>query len=86
MPVASGLARNAAACPTSAAVIASGSGEFALVYSIIFSMKPMALAAREASGPAEMMFTRWPHLRPASKARVRASLSRAALAEDMPPP
>src|SRR5437868_9875035 len=46
----------------------------------------MALAAREASGPAEIVFTRTPYLRPASNARVRVSLSSAALADDIPPP
>ena len=46
----------------------------------------MALAAREAQGPAEITFTRNPHLRPASKASTRASLYSAALAEAMPPP
>jgi hypothetical protein len=49
-------------------------------------MKPMADAARDAKGPALMTFTRWPHLRPASKASTRVSLSSAALAVDMPPP
>src|SRR5881394_3946968 len=49
-------------------------------------MNPIALAAREASGPAEMVLTRIPYLRPASNARVRVSLSSAALAEDIPPP
>src|SRR5260370_37707655 len=48
--------------------------------------RPMALAARDASGPALMQFTRWPHLRPASHASTRVSLSSAALALDMPPP
>src|SRR5690242_3595108 len=46
----------------------------------------MALAARDASGPAEIVFTRRPYLRPASYARVLVSLSRAALADDIPPP
>jgi len=46
----------------------------------------MALAAREASGPAEIVFTRTPYWRPASKASVRVSLSSAALAYDIPPP
>ena len=36
--------------------------------------------------PAEMAFTLTPQRRPASKASVRVSASRAALAEDMPPP
>ena len=49
-------------------------------------MMPIALAAREASAPAEIVFTRWPHLRPASKASMRVSLSSAAFADDMPPP
>ena len=48
--------------------------------------RPMALAAREASGPAEMVFTRTPNRRPASNARVRVSDSSAALADDIPPP
>jgi hypothetical protein len=52
--------------PTSAAVTASGSGAVRLQYSIIFSMMPMAEAAREAQGPAEITFTRWPQRRPAS--------------------
>src|ERR1019366_2339938 len=47
---------------------------------------PMALAARDANGPALMQLTRCPHLRPASHARTRVSLSRAAFALDMPPP
>ena len=50
------------------------------------SMKPMALAARLPSGPAEMVFTRTPHLRPASYASTRVSDSSAAFAELMPPP
>ena len=49
-------------------------------------MNPIALAAREASGPALMQLTRWPYLRPASNARTRVSLSSAAFAELMPPP
>ena len=49
-------------------------------------MIPIALAARDAYGPAEMVFTRTPHLRPASKASVRVSLSSAAFALDIPPP
>ena len=49
-------------------------------------MKPIALAAREAYGPALIVLTRRPYLRPASKASVRVSLSSAAFAEDMPPP
>src|SRR5579872_1044050 len=47
---------------------------------------PIALAAREAKGPALMQLTRWPHLRPTSQARTRVSLSSAALALDIPPP
>jgi hypothetical protein len=86
MPVPRGLARKAAVAPTSLASSASGSGEFVLQYSIISPMKPMALAAREASGPALMQFTRWPQRRPASNARTRVSLSSAAFAELMPPP
>jgi len=39
-----------------------------------------------ASGPAEMVFTRWPQRRPTSMASVRVSDSSAALADDMPPP
>jgi hypothetical protein len=50
------------------------------------SMKPMAFAAREPRGPAEMVLTRTPYLRPASYASTRVSLSRAALALLMPPP
>ena len=46
----------------------------------------MALAALDASGPAEMVLTRMPCLRPASYASTRVSLSNAALADDMPPP
>ena len=72
--------------PTSSASIGRGRGELAVVYSIIVSMKPMALAAREAHGPAEMVLTRTPQRRPASKASVRVSASSAALADDMPPP
>src|SRR5258708_30040094 len=48
--------------------------------------RPIALAARDASGPALMQLTRCPHLRPASHASTRVSLSRAAFALDMPPP
>src|SRR2546422_2608437 len=53
---ASGLARKAAACPTSFASMARGRGELAVVYAIICSMNPMALAARDAQGPAEIAF------------------------------
>src|SRR3954462_12204083 len=49
-------------------------------------MVPIALAARDASGPAEMVLTRMPHLRPASNASGRVSLSSAPWADDMPPP
>ena|SRR5678815_3810067 len=50
------------------------------------SMIPIALAARDAYGPAEIVLMRTPYLLPASYARVRVSLSRAALADDIPPP
>jgi hypothetical protein len=50
------------------------------------SMKPIALAALDPRGPAEIVLTRTPYLRPASKARTLVSLSRAALALLMPPP
>ena len=70
----------------STAVSFSVSGAFAATYSTIFSMMPIALAARDASGPAEIVFTRQPNLRPASNASVRVSLSSAAFADDMPPP
>src|SRR5688572_30685893 len=86
MAPARGLARNAAVCPTSSAWIGRGSGELALVYAIIVSMNPIADAAREAQGPAEIALIRTPQRRPASKARVRVSASSAALAEDIPPP
>lgn len=43
-------------------------------------------AAREPSGPAEMVLTRTPNLRPASNASTRVSDSSAAFAELMPPP
>ncbi len=46
----------------------------------------MALAARDLSGPAEMVLTRMPYFWPASHASVRVSLSSCDLAEDMPPP
>jgi hypothetical protein len=49
-------------------------------------MIPIALAAREASGPAEIVLTRTPNRRPASKASTRVSLSSAAFADDIPPP
>ena len=49
-------------------------------------MIPIALAAREAYGPAEIVFTRRPSLRPASYASTRVSLSSAAFADDIPPP
>src|SRR6185437_8118008 len=86
IPLASGEQRKAAARPTSSARSLSVSGAFAETYSTIFSMMPIALAAREASGPAEMVLTRQPNIRPASNARVRVSLSSAAFADDMPPP
>ena len=86
MPLASGLARKAAVVPTSRAVSSSFSGVFCAQYATLRSMMPMALAARDASGPAEMVLTRSPHRRPASKASTRVSLSSAALADDMPPP
>ena len=72
--------------PTSAASMGRGSGELAAAYLIIVSMKPMADAAREAQGPAEIALTRTPQRRPASNARVRVSASSAALADDIPPP
>src|SRR5919112_673513 len=83
---ASGLQRNAAVLPTSLESIGRGSGELLAVYLIMVSMNPIALAARDAHGPAEIAFTRTPHRRPASKASVRVSASSAALADDMPPP
>src|SRR5712672_2346053 len=86
MPAPSGLDRNAAAFPTSSACSGSVSGEFTAQYATIFSMMPIALAARDANGPAEMALTRTPYLRPASNASTLVSLSRAAFAEDMPPP
>src|SRR3954468_4467992 len=86
MPDASGDARKAAVLPTSVAVSFSVSGAFSETYSIILPMMPIALAARDAYGPAEIVFTRTPQLRPASYASVRVSLSSAALADDMPPP
>ena len=49
-------------------------------------MKPMALAALEPNGPALMVFTRMPHFLPASNANTLVSDSKAALAEDIPPP
>src|SRR2546423_15720631 len=49
-------------------------------------MNPIALAARDAYGPALMVFTRTPYFRPASNASVRVSLSSAAFADDIPPP
>src|SRR6185312_12379471 len=52
MPLAIGEHRNAAARPTSSAVNFSVIGAFAETYSTIFSMMPIALAARDASGPA----------------------------------
>ena len=55
-------------------------------HEIILSMKPMALAARDPRGPAEMELTRMLYLRPASYASTRVSLSSAALALLMPPP
>ena len=50
------------------------------------SMKPIAFAALDPNGPAEMVFTRMPHFLPASYARTWVSDSSAAFAEDMPPP
>src|ERR1051325_10450961 len=84
MPAARGERRKAAVWPTSAAVSSRASGELARVYSIIRWISPMALAAREASGPAEMVLTRTPNRRPASKASVRVSDSSAA--PGRPPP
>ena len=55
-------------------------------YSTIALMMPIALAARDAYGPALIVFTRNPCRRPASYASVRVSLSSAALADDIPPP
>src|ERR1041385_4899908 len=86
MPAARGDRRKAAVWPTSAAVSSRASGEVARVYSIMRWMSPIALAAREASGPAEMGLTRTPNRRPASKASVRVSDSSAAFADDIPPP
>src|SRR3954451_9851627 len=86
MPEASGLQRKAAVLPTSVAVTASGRGAVRLQYSIIRSMMPMAEAAREAQGPAEVTFTRCPQRRPAPEASTRVSLSSAASADDIPPP
>jgi hypothetical protein len=86
MPLARGLARKAAAVPTSSAVRGAVRGEFVAQYSTIFSMMPIALAARDANGPAEIVFTLTPYFLPASNARVLVSLSSAAFADDMPPP
>src|SRR3954462_887099 len=86
MARASGLERNAAVLPTSVASICRGKGELAAVYLIMVSINPIAVAAREAHGPAEMAFTRTAQRRPASNARVRVSASSAALADDIPPP
>jgi enoyl-[acyl-carrier protein] reductase I len=57
----------------------------ASAYSLV-SMIPIALAARDAYGPADTVFTRIPHFRPASNASRRVSLSSAAFALDIPPP
>src|SRR6185437_6904250 len=86
MPLARGLQRKVAAAATSAGTSGCVRGALVETYSTILPMMPMALAAREAHGPAEMQFRRTPYLRPASYARTRVSLSRAALADDMPPP
>src|SRR5687768_17466364 len=86
IPPARGLDRNAATLPTSPAVSGSVSGEFRAQYSTILSMMPIALAARDAHGPAEIALMRTPYLRPASNARTLVSLSSAALADDIPPP
>ena len=85
-PDARGELRNAAAFPTSDARSLSVSGAFRDTYSIILPMIPIALAARDAYGPADIVLTRLPQARPASKASVRVSLSSAALADDIPPP
>jgi hypothetical protein len=55
-------------------------------YFTMSSMIPMALAARDANGPALIVLTRTPKRRPASYASVRVSLSSAAFADDIPPP
>ena len=44
----------------------------------------MAIAAREARGPAEIVLMRMPYLRPASQASTLVSDSSWALADDMP--
>ena len=86
MPLASDEARKAAVVPTSSAVSATGIGVLRAQYFTICSIIPMALAARDANGPALMVFTRTPHFRPASYDSVRVSDSSAAFADDMPPP
>src|ERR1035437_9782154 len=84
MPLARDDERNAAAVPTSAAVSASGSGEFVAQYSTIALMMPIALAARDAYGPALIVFTRNPCRRPAPSASVRLLPSKRA--PPAPPP
>eukprot|EP00281_Chroomonas_sp_CCMP1168_P015899 CAMPEP_0206216138 /NCGR_PEP_ID=MMETSP0047_2-20121206/2563_1 /ASSEMBLY_ACC=CAM_ASM_000192 /TAXON_ID=195065 /ORGANISM="Chroomonas mesostigmatica_cf, Strain CCMP1168" /LENGTH=196 /DNA_ID=CAMNT_0053638469 /DNA_START=156 /DNA_END=742 /DNA_ORIENTATION=+ len=93
IPAPSGEQRARAAPATCSAVTALASGEFAFVYSIALSMNPcpssdlpMADAARDLKGPAEIAFTRTPHFRPASHASIRVSDSSCAFALDMPPP
>ena len=86
IPLASGEQRNAIALPTSLASSACGNAEFFSQYFTIAPMIPIALAARDAKGPALTTFTRAPHFRPASYARTRVSLSSAAFAELIPPP
>lgn len=49
-------------------------------------MNPMALAARDPKGPAEIVFTRIWNFLPASYARTLVSDSKAAFALLIPPP
>ena len=81
-----GETRKTTAFATSLASMQRFKGEFCTVYSIIFSINPMAFAALEPYGPAEIAFTRMPKRLPASKASVFVSLSKAAFAELIPPP
>ena len=51
-----------------------------------FPLAEIAEAARLLSGPAEIVFTRMSHLRPASYASTFVSDSSCAFADDIPPP
>src|SRR5438045_1990084 len=79
MPAASGLDKKAAGFPTSSACNGSVSGDFSAQYSTILSMMPIALAARDASDPAEIAFNASCHSFDPEVARLLVSFVRAIL-------